>query len=250
MMVDVERVGRGIGCTPHGRHPGWIRSLGGATQALAAIAGFGALYLAWTITGSATKATEYTIFGLACISGIAAFAARWAQGALADRLDMLSLALDAAPVAQMIVAEDGRMAYANLAFDHLFPGRVEPPLERIERSLAADPKSVTEFLQLRRQAAAGVRASIAVSLRDAGGGVVGRFNISASPITGRPGYSFLNIHDITARSEVETVIRNERDKLVDFFDNAPAKAVSYPLGLARALSDRGSSCAHALWYAT
>ena len=60
---------------------------------------------------------------------------------------MLSLALDAAPVAQMIVGGDGRMAYANLAFDHLFPGRVEPPLERIERSLAADPKSVQEFLR-------------------------------------------------------------------------------------------------------
>jgi two-component system, cell cycle sensor histidine kinase and response regulator CckA len=221
MMADVERMGLRIGCTPNGRHPGWIRSLGSAAQALAAIAGFGALYLAWTISGSTTRATEYTIFGLAAISGIAVFAARWAQGALADRLEILSLALDAAPVAQMIVAGDGRMAYANPAFDHLFPGRGEPPLDRIERSLAADPKSVTEFLQLRSRAAAGVRASIAVSLHDARGGVVGRFTISASPITARPGYSFVNIRDITARYEMETAIRDERDKLVDFFDNAP-----------------------------
>jgi two-component system cell cycle sensor histidine kinase/response regulator CckA len=210
-----------IGCTPNGRHPGWIRSLGGAAQILAAIAGFGTLYLAWTIAGSTTQATEYAIFGLAGIGGVAAFAARWAQRALANRLDMLSLALDAAPVVQMIVAGDGSLAYANLAFDHLFPGRGEPPLDRIERSLAADPKSVTEFLQLRSRAAAGVRATIAVSVRDARGGTVGRFNISATPITGRPGYSFLYIHDITARNEMETVIRDERNKLVDFFDNAP-----------------------------
>src|SRR5271167_3359998 len=221
MMVDVERMHLRIGCTPIGRHPAWIRSLGSAAQALAAIAAFGALYLAWTITGSTTQATEYTIFGLAGISGVAAFAAHWAQGALADRLNMLSLALDAAPVAQMIVAGDGRMAYANFAFDRLFPGKGEPPLDRIELSLAADPESVTEFLQLRSRAAAGVRATIAVSLRDARGAAVGRFNISASPITGRPGYSFLSIHDITARNEMETVIRDERNKLVDFFDHAP-----------------------------
>jgi two-component system cell cycle sensor histidine kinase/response regulator CckA len=221
MMVDVERMDPRIGCAPNGRHPGWIRSLGGAAQILAAIAGFGTLYLAWTIAGSTTQATEYAIFGLAGIGGVAAFAARWAQRALANRLDMLSLALDAAPVVQMVVARDGSLAYANLAFDHLFPGRDEPPLDRIERSLAADPKSVTEFLQLRSRAAAGVRATIAVSLRDARDGTVGRFNISASPITGRPGYSFLYIHDITARNKMETVIRDERNKLVDFFDNAP-----------------------------
>jgi two-component system cell cycle sensor histidine kinase/response regulator CckA len=217
MMVDTER----IGCRPDGGYPGWIRSLGGAAQALAAIAGFGALYLAWTITGSTTQPIKYTIFGLVGISGVAAFAARRAQGALADRLDMLSLALDAVPDPQMIVAGDGRMAYANLAFDRLFPGGGEPPFDRIERSLAADAESVTEFLQLRSRAAAGVRATVTVSLRDAHGGAVGRYNISASPITGRPGYSFLNIRDITTRNEMETVIRDERNKLVDFLDNAP-----------------------------
>ena len=221
MMVNIERMGLRVGWTTNGRHPGWIRSLGGAGQALAAMAGFGALYLAWTITSSPAQATEYTMFGLAGICGAAAFAARWAQGALAYRLDILNLALDAAPDAQTIVAGDGRMAYANLAFDRLFPGRGEPPLDRIERSVAADPESVTQFLQLRSRAAAGVRATVAVSLRDARGAAVGRFNISASPITGRPGYSFLNLRDITARSEMETVIREERNKLVDFFDHAP-----------------------------
>jgi two-component system cell cycle sensor histidine kinase/response regulator CckA len=221
MMVSAERTGLGVGWTTYSRHPGWIRSLRGAAQALAAIAGFGALYLAWTITGSPAQATEYIMFGLAGVSGIAACTACWAQGALADRLDILSLALDAAPDAQLIVAADGRLAYANLAFDRLFPGRSERPLDRIERSLAADPESVTEFLQLRSRALAGVRATAAVSLRDARGGAVGRFNISTSQITGHPGYSFLNIRDITVRNEMEAVIRDERDKLVDFFDYAP-----------------------------
>jgi len=220
-MVNTDRMGLRIGWTTNGRHPRWIRSLGGAAQALAVIAGLGAVYLAWTITGSPFQAVEYTIFGLAAISGVAAFAAHWVHCTLTDHLDMLSLAYDAAPDAQMIVTVDGRMAYANLAFDRLFPGRGEPPLDRIGRSVAADPDSVTEFLQLRSRARVGVSATAAVSLRDAHGGTVGQFNISANPITGRPGYSFLSIRDITVRNEIETVIRDERNKLIDFFDNAP-----------------------------
>jgi two-component system, cell cycle sensor histidine kinase and response regulator CckA len=214
-------MGPRAGWTTYRRHPGWIRPLGGAAQALAAIAGISALYFAWTMTGSPAQAIEYTMFGLAGISGVAALAARWAQGALAGRLDILSLALDAAPDAQMIVAADGRIAFANLAFDQFFPGKSEPPLDRIERSLAADPESRPAFRQLRSRVAAGARATVTVSLQDARSGASGRFTISANPITGRPGYNILSIHDITARNEIETVIRDERNKLVDFFDNAP-----------------------------
>ena len=220
-MLNAERMGPGAGWATDGRHPGWIRSLGGAAQVLAAIAGISALYLAWTIIGSPARAIEYTMFGLAGISGAAAFAARWAQGVLPGRLDILSQALDAAPDAQTIVAADGRIAYANLVFEQLFPGKGEPPLDRIERSLAADPESRPAFRQLRSRAAAGARATIVVSLQNPRRGASGRFAISASPITEQPGYSIFNIHDITARSEIETVIREERNMLVDFFDNAP-----------------------------
>jgi two-component system, cell cycle sensor histidine kinase and response regulator CckA len=220
MMANLERSLK-AGWTTGRWHPGPISSLVGAVHVLAAIAGLGALYLVWTNAGSSAQATLYTMFGLAGLSGIAAFAARWAQTALADRLDILNSALNATPDAQMVVAEDGSMVHANLAFDRLFPGRGVPPLHRIECSVVTDPESLSEFLRLRSRAKAGVRTTVAVSLRDGHGDAVGRFNISASPITGRPGYSFWNIRDITARSEAETVIRDERNRLTDFFDNAP-----------------------------
>src|SRR3974377_404118 len=63
MMVNLERTGLRVGRTIDRRHPGRICSLAGAGQALAAIASFGALYLAWAITGSLAQATGYTIFG-------------------------------------------------------------------------------------------------------------------------------------------------------------------------------------------
>src|SRR5262249_51443324 len=148
-------MGLRVGLTTNHRHQEWIRSIGDGAQALAAVSSLGALYLAWTIMAGPAKLIEYAVFGLAGISVVAGFAAYRVHAALADRLDLLSLALDTVPDAQVIVAGDGRMAYANPAFDRLFPGRGELPLECIQRSIAADPESVTEFLQLRSQAATG-----------------------------------------------------------------------------------------------
>ena len=71
-MVNLERMGLKVGWATHRGHAGRIRSLEGAAQILAAIASLAALYLAWTIPGSATQTTVYTMLGLAGISGIAA----------------------------------------------------------------------------------------------------------------------------------------------------------------------------------
>src|SRR5258706_239336 len=49
----------------------------------------------------------------------------------------------------------------------------------------------------------------------------GWFNVSVHPLAGRRGYSFWRLQDITARHEMEEVIRDEQNKLVDFLDNAP-----------------------------
>ena len=220
MVVDAERTDLRTGWTADCRQTRWIRSLAGLAQVLAAGSGLAALYLAWTIASSTGQATTITLIGLAGVSGVAALAARWAQGALADRLDILSQAIDSAPDAHMIVAADGRVVYANAAFDGIFPGTSGSPLDRVECS-AADSETETAFCQLRNRAAAGIRATAALSLCDARRGAVGRFNILASPIPHWPGYSFWNVRDITARDQMDTVIREERNRLVDFLDNAP-----------------------------
>jgi two-component system cell cycle sensor histidine kinase/response regulator CckA len=217
MLVDAERSGLTAGWAAAGRCPGWIWSLASGVQVLAAIA---AVYLAWASLTPIAYTAAITIIGLAGIGGFAAFANRWTQAALADRLDILVQALDMTADAQILAAPNGQVTYANAAFQHMFPGS-ETPLDRIERSQAADPESIMEFRRLRGRASAGVRATAALSLRDARDGAVGRFHIAANPIAGRPGYSLWSIRDITARHETETMLRAERDKLVDFFDNAP-----------------------------
>jgi two-component system, cell cycle sensor histidine kinase and response regulator CckA len=221
MVADAKGKGLRVDWTDNFRHLRWIRSFNGAAQVLAVMAGIAALYQAWTVTGSVAQATGITLFGLAGFTSVAVYAVHRAQAALAARLDLLCRALDASPDPQMIVAPDGGVAYVNRAFDDLFGKTCEPPLDRIERSMAADPDSVAEFRRQRSLAAVGGRATAAVSLRAERGEAVGRFSISVSPITGRPGYSFWNISDITARHQMETAISDERNKLIDFFDYAP-----------------------------
>src|SRR5262249_37925430 len=122
--------------------------------------------------------------------------------------------------AQLIVQADRRIAYANTAFHHLFPDTGENALDTIAAAIA-EPDSVADFQRLRDRATAGMQAIAALPLRNAHGGAAGWFNISVSPIAGRPGYSYWNIQDITARHEMEAVIHDERNKLVEFLDGAP-----------------------------
>ena len=98
----------------------------------------GALYASDLISGAKAQAVTSTVIALAVISGFAAFAARAMHTALAGRVDILSQALDASADAQVIIAPDGRIAYANTAFYDLFPQFPEAPLERVAAALS-DP---------------------------------------------------------------------------------------------------------------
>ncbi|HZU89380.1 MAG TPA: PAS domain-containing protein [Stellaceae bacterium] len=200
----------------------WLRSLAALALALCLFgAGIGILNFARVTAGLEAQAMAVMLLAVGGVAGVAAMTVRWAHTALVGRVDILSQALDASPDAQLIIAPNGSVVYANAAFNLLFPGTDEAPLDRIARAVAADAQAQTDFRRLRDQAEAGARAIAALHLCDARGGGAGWFNISVNPVAGRSGYSFWNLQDITARHEMEAVINDERNKLVDFLDNAP-----------------------------
>src|SRR5258708_328280 len=104
----------------------------------------------------------------------------------------------------MVADVEGARRWANWGFERQQPGWIR--------------RLCNSALVL---AAAGPRAVSALPLRNSRGAAAGWFNVSVTPIAGRPGYSFWNFQDITARHEMEAVIHDERNKLVDFLDNAP-----------------------------
>src|SRR4051794_27987521 len=221
MVAETEGTRRWTRWDAGQSQPGWIGILGNLAVLLAAGgAGLGSLYFAQIVSGPGVELTATAILALAAVAGAVAGAARWMHAALAARVDILSQALEASPDAQLILTADGRIAYATNAFHDLFPQSGNAPLARIAGSLA-DPESAADFDRLRSRAAAGVRAIAALPLRNGRGASAGWFNVSVNPIAGRPGYSFWNVQDITARHEMEAVIRDERNKLLDFLDDAP-----------------------------
>jgi two-component system cell cycle sensor histidine kinase/response regulator CckA len=205
------------------REPGLVALLGyTAAILLAAGIAVGVLYYAGAISLANVAPAAITIVAMAAVIGVAAGGAtRWVHAALAGRVDVLSQALDASLDPHLILGPDGGIAYANTAFHDLFPSD-EPALVRMAKALPeADAESAADFERLRTQGAAGTRAIAALPLCDGRGRVLGWFNIAVNPIAGRPGYSFWNLQDITARHEMEAVIRDERNKLVDFLEDAP-----------------------------
>jgi two-component system cell cycle sensor histidine kinase/response regulator CckA len=221
MVADTHGARRWANWAAERGRPRWVGVLAQAAVILAAI-GIGAaiLALAQVISGVNVVATVVVIGALAAVVGVGALAAHWVQGGLIGRVDILSQALEASPDAQLIVAPNGRAAYTNSAFVHLFPDAGKAPLDCLASAIA-DPEASADFERLRNQGLAGARAIAAAPLRDRRGAAAGWFNIAVNPIAGRPGYSFWHIQDITARHEMEAVIRDERNKLVDFLDEAP-----------------------------
>ena len=221
MVADAEGARRWVSWAVEGSRPRRVGLLAqGALVVAAAAAVLFLLYMTDLVSARHFEAAAIALAGLAAAGGAAAIAARWVDRALAGRVDILSQALDASPDAQLIVGPDGGMTYANAAFRRLFPEARGVVLERIAAALA-ETDAQADFERLRSRAAAGARAIAALPLRDARGAAAGWFNLSVNPILGRPGYSFWNIQDISAQHEMEAVIRDERNKLGDFLDNAP-----------------------------
>jgi len=206
--------------TVYRARPGWVGHLVNAVLTLSVAAAGATLLFTQFIDPGAIPAAAVLVVVFAVVVGAFIGVARWTHAALAGRVDILTQALDASPDPQLILAPDGRIAYANTAYRELFPVSHERPMPAIAAALA-DPDALPDFERLRSRAAQGARAIVALPLRYSRGSAVGWFTIAVNPIAGRPGYSFWDIQDITARHEMEALIRDERNKLVEFLNDAP-----------------------------
>jgi two-component system cell cycle sensor histidine kinase/response regulator CckA len=216
-MVAIEhgKEAVALGGEPH--EPPWVRGLGAAALVCGVAAAIAAgIAVSDLFDGMPVWPAALVLVVLATVAGVAGLAARRVQHRLLGRLDLFGQALEASSDALLILDPPGRAPYANAVFTQLFPpSGGQSPLETIEKALARDGRSVEEFQRLKAKAASGAHAIAALPLRG------GWFSVAVHPLAGRPGYSFWSLQDITARQEMEQVIRDEQDKLVDFLENAP-----------------------------
>ena len=157
MVAKAERAGGWASRMGERSRAWWIRCLAVASLVLVAVAivleisRMGRLIAAWP-----AETAAITMLGLAGLA--AASQPQGNNGARGSPRDV-ELGARLAPEAQLIVAADGRIHYANRAFRELFPGPAQSPLDRVRQALCSDAESEAQFRRLRGRAAAGVPAT-------------------------------------------------------------------------------------------
>lgn len=127
--------------------------------------------------------------------------------------------LEKSQEARVITDPDGLPSYYNARFEQLVKNIGEPTLENFAR-LFEDTKQVqklVEDLKLKASPAGSASAELHTTLRNK----PVWFQITCQFIVDRPGYIHWRIDDISSRHQMERAIREEREKLIDFTDNAP-----------------------------
>ncbi len=133
--------------------------------------------------------------------------------------ELLREVLEGSRGARLITDGADNLIYANRKFFQLCDGLGQPSLKTISCLFEEDAETVAHFRLLADQAHRGLTDSIELcSTRDSRDRW---FQVTAQPIAGWAGYIHWRIDDITLQRETDRGIREEREKLIDFTDNAP-----------------------------
>ncbi|MBT6116927.1 MAG: PAS domain-containing protein [Rhodospirillaceae bacterium] len=141
------------------------------------------------------------------------------------RDDFFLRAFESGALPRMITDADGRAVHANRAFHERFDCTAGDPYEAMVAALAAGEGGRETMDRLRAAAAAGSSAHGDFPVLD-GAGRRAWYAVQAHPLEASPsqddsGFILWRIEEITARREMEQIIRDEQRKLFDFFENAP-----------------------------
>ena len=109
--------------------------------------------------------------------------------------------------------------FVNKKFKALCEEFGEPSLESLSKLFETDDETLSHFRTLADQAHRGLTDTIELysnqDQRDSW------FQITAQPVAGWAGYIHWRVDDITQKLESDRSVRDEREKLIDFTDNAP-----------------------------
>lgn len=121
--------------------------------------------------------------------------------------------------ARLITDGADNTVYTNQRFDDLCDDMATPGIEALSRLFDKNPETLSHFKNLAEQAQRGLHDSI--ELKSFHAERERWFIVSAQPVAGWAGYVHWRIDDVTHQRDVDRTIREEREKLIDFTDNAP-----------------------------
>lgn len=190
----------------------------------AAIFILGFLAVAIYLVPGMQTAYKLTIVAVCVILMLLAFWASRIYSQIRNRsrkLDIITRVLDGSRGGRLITDEQGRTLYANDKFSDicLTDPQGRAGLADLQNLFAHNEQAQSHFDLLHDQARRGLGDTIDLVARDE------RherwISVTAQPLDDMPGTIHWRIDDVTQRYQLERSIREEREKLIDFTDNAP-----------------------------
>ncbi len=121
--------------------------------------------------------------------------------------------------ARLITDSADNVVYFNQRFETLCKEFGEPKLENLAQLFIQNTDAYNLFEKLAEQARRGLTDSM--ELRSAEGVNERWFLLTTQPVAGWSGYVHWRVDDITRQRDLDRSVREEREKLIDFTDNAP-----------------------------
>jgi len=133
--------------------------------------------------------------------------------------NLLSMVIEGSRAARFVVDSQDKILLSNEKFRMLCAPSGEPSLESLTKLFSKNEEILSHFRLLADQAWRGLTDSI--ELFSEYEQVKSWYRITAQPIPNWPNAIHWRIDDITDRRGIDKAIREEREKLIDFTDNAP-----------------------------
>ncbi|HET9149054.1 MAG TPA: PAS domain S-box protein [Alphaproteobacteria bacterium] len=129
--------------------------------------------------------------------------------------------IEASHTGHVITVADGSIVYVNSSVRELLSPRADPsaPLASLLGEEGGEIRRQIAYLN--DLAVQGGRSGFEVPLKRPSGSTMW-LSVDARPLVQRPGRVLWRFEDVTARREMEQVIREERARFVDFLDNSTA----------------------------
>lgn len=121
--------------------------------------------------------------------------------------------------ARLITDGADNPVYSNQRFDTLSKDTGKTGLDMLSALFQGNEEAYSHFKNLKDQASRGLTDSIELKSESADKDLW--YMVTAQPIAGWAGYVHWRLDDITLQREADRSIREEREKLIDFTDNAP-----------------------------
>lgn len=178
------------------------------------------LYIAvFSAADDTTRLIALMAFMFALVIGVAGHLVLRRQAMRDAEATLLREVLEGSRGARLITDGADQPVYYNQKFERLCRGAGKPGLQALTRLFQNNAEGAAHFRLLADQAHRGLTDSIEL---------LSQFDdrerwlmITAQPVAGFAGYVHWRVDDVTQKHTVDRAIREEREKLIDFTDNAP-----------------------------